>query len=163
MLLQEVKRRKKNLAMGWIDYRKAYDMMLLQEVKRRKKNLAMGWMNYRKAYDMVPHSWLIESLHMMGIAKNVVNFLGKKMKTWRVELTCGAETLGEVPKKRGIFQGDAPLLFVIALIPLTHILRTVNPGYEFRSAETINHLLFIDDLKLYSKSEKVLDFRIQNI
>ena len=30
------------------------DKMLLQEVKRRKKNLAMGWFDYRKAYDLVP-------------------------------------------------------------------------------------------------------------
>ena len=30
------------------------DTMLLQEVKQRKKNLAMRWIDYRKAYDMVP-------------------------------------------------------------------------------------------------------------
>ena len=37
-----------------------------------------------------------------------------------MELTCGSETLGEVPIKRGIFQEDAlsPVLFVMALIPL---------------------------------------------
>ena len=82
-----------------------------------------------------------------------------------MKLTCGSKILGEVPIKRGILQGDAlsPLLFVIALIPLTHILRTANPGYEFRTGETINHLLFMDDLKLYSKSEKALDPFIQTV
>ena len=67
--------------------------------------------------------------------------------------------------KNGIFQGDAPspLLFIIALIPLTHILKTANPGYEFRTGETINHLLFLDDLKLYSKSERALDPNIQTV
>ena len=87
------------------------------------------------------------------------------MKSWRVERTCGSKTLREVPIKRGILQGDAlsPLLFVIALIPLTHILRTANPGYEFRTGETINHPLFRDDLKLYSKSEKALDSFIQTV
>ena len=53
------------------------------------------------------------------------------------------------------------MLFVIGLIPLTHILRTANPGYKFRTGETINQLLFMDDLKLYSKSEKALDCLIQ--
>ena len=112
-------------------YQLCKDKILLQEVKWRKKNLAMGWINYLKAYDMVPHSWVIGSWNMMAIAKNVVNFLGKTMKSWSVELTCGSETLGEVPIMRGIFQGDAlsPFLFVIALIPLTHILRTANLGY----------------------------------
>ena len=32
------------------------DTMLLWEVKRRKKNLAMGWIDYWKAYDVVPTS-----------------------------------------------------------------------------------------------------------
>ena len=102
------------------------EKMLLQEVKRRKKNLVIEWISYWKAYDMAPHSWVAESLNMMGIAKNVVNFLWKMIKSWRVELSFDAETLGEVPLKRGIFQGDAlsPLLFVIALVLLTHILGT---------------------------------------
>ena len=87
------------------------------------------------------------------------------MKRRMVELTCGAETLREVPIKREIFQGYVilPLLFVIAPIPLTHILRTTNPGYELRTGETINHLLFMDDIKLYSKSEKALDSLIQTV
>ena len=108
---------------------------------------------------------MIDSLNMMGIANNVVIFLGKTMKYWRVELTCGSETLGEVPKKRKVFQGDKllPLLFVITLIPLTHIMRTANPGYEFRTGETINHVLFLDDIKLYSKSKKALDSLIQTV
>ena len=114
---------------------------------------------------MIPHSSVIESLSMTGIAKNVVKFLGKTMKSWRVELNYGAETLGEVPIKRGTFQGDALslVLLVIVLIPLTHILRTANHGYKFEAGETINYLLFMDDLKLYSKSERALDSLIQTI
>ena len=79
--------------------------------------------------------------------------------------TCGSEKLGEVPIKREIFQGNAPspLLFVIAVKTLTHILRTANPGYEFQTGETINHLLFVDDLKLYSKSENALNSLIQTV
>ena len=53
------------------------------------------------------------------------------------------------------------MLFVIVLLPLTYILRAANPGYEFRTEETINHLLFMGDLKLYSKSEKALNSLIQ--
>ena len=108
---------------------------------------------------------MIESLDMMAIAKNVVNSFGKKVRSWRVELTCGAETLWEAPIKRKVFQGDvvSPLLFVIALIPLTHILRTANLVYEFRSGETVNHLLFIEDLKLYSKNEMTLDSLVHTV
>ena len=81
---------------------------------------------------------------------------GAKLWFWNIQ---------EIPIRRGIFQEEAlsPLLLVIMLIPLTHVLRPANPGYEFRTGETINHLLFMDDLKLYSKSEKALYFLIQTV
>ena len=80
---------------------------------------------------MVPWFWLIERINMMGIAKNVVNVFGKTINFWRVDLTCGADTPGEVrTKKGGIFQGVvlSPLLYIIFLIPLIHIPRTSNYG-----------------------------------
>ena len=76
-----------------------------------------------------------------------------------MELTCAQEVLGGVKIMRGIFQGDSLslLLFVSALIPLTHILRKSKPGYEFSgSGEKINYLLYMDDLKLYRIIEKEL-------
>ena len=33
------------------------DQHILSENKTRRKNIAMAWINYKKAYDMVPHSW----------------------------------------------------------------------------------------------------------
>ena len=49
-------------------------------------------------------------------------------------------------------------MFVSALIPLSLILRKVKAAYEFsESKEKINYLLFMDDLKLHSRSEKRLD------
>ena len=88
-----------------------------------------------------------------------MKFLETTMKDLRVELTCANESLGEVKIKKYIFQGDylSPLLFVITLIPLTSVLKMTKPGYEIgKNREKINHLLYIDDLKLYGKSEKEL-------
>ena len=42
------------------------DKMTLWEVRMRKKNLAVAWIDYKKAYDMVPHSWVVECLDMVG-------------------------------------------------------------------------------------------------
>ena len=81
-------------------------------------------------------------------------------------LCSGNSELGEVEIKRGIFQGDSlsPLVFVLALIPLSLILRKANAAYEFsESKEKINHLLFMDDLKLYSRSEKGLNSLVQTV
>ena len=62
-------------------------------------------------------------------------------------------TILETNIRRGIFQGDSlsPLLFVISLIPLSLILRKCNAQYTLgKDKPSINHLLFMDDLKLYA-------------
>ena len=52
----------------------------------------------------------------------------------------------------------------LALILLSLILRKAKAAYEFsESEEKINHLLFMDDLKLYSRSEKGLDLFVQAV
>ena len=53
---------------------------------------------------------------------------------------------------------------VAELIPLSLILRKAKAAYEFsESKERINHLLFMDDLKLYSRSEKGLDSLVRTV
>ena len=91
----------------------------MKEVEQKKKNVAMTWVDYKKAHDMVPHSWLEECLEIFGSADNVRKLLSNSMKTCRAELTAFGESLGDVQIKRGIFQGDSlsPLLFVLALTP----------------------------------------------
>ena len=89
--------------------------MMLQEVQMRKKNLAVPWTDYKKAYDMVPHSWIVECLGMVGVSEQIQLFLSESMKAWRVDLTCNNQSLGRVDIKRGIFQGDSlsPLYSVL--------------------------------------------------
>ena len=126
----------------------------------------MGWIDYRKAFDMVPDSWILECLQMFKVAGNVSRLLKHSMKSWKVELSSGKEALAEVNIRRGIFQGDSfsPLLFVIALIPLTLILRMCKNGYNFsRTKDKINHLPYMDDLKNFAKEEAGLDAWIQTV
>ena len=58
--------------------------------------------------------------------------------------------------RRGIFQGDSlsPLLFCIALIPLTNELNRADCGYQVHGTERkISHLLYMNDLKLLGRNE----------
>ena len=55
-------------------------------------------------------------------------------------------------------------MFVLALILLSLILRKTKAAYKFsESKEKIDHLLFMDDLKLYSRNEKGLDSLVQTV
>jgi hypothetical protein len=81
------------------------------------------------------------------------------MIEWKTVLTASGKSIGEVEIKRGIFQGDSlsPLLFVVAMIPLTLLLRREKLGYQFgEEKKLINHLLFMDDLKLYARDKEDL-------
>ena len=87
------------------------------------------------------------------------------MANWTV-LTLNQEVLGTVDIKRGIFQGDSlsPLLFVIIMIPLSLILRDTRAGYQLKKQGCkINHLLFMDDLKLYRKNNSQIDSIVQTV
>ena len=141
------------------------DSAVIKEVKSRNTNLAMPWIRYKKAYDVVPHSRIIECLDLFGVAENIKSLLVNSMEKLKV-LCSGNSELGEVEIKRGIFLGDylSPLVFVLASIPLSLILRKAKEVYEFsESKEKINKLLFLDDLKLYSRSEKGLNSLVQTV
>ena len=44
------------------------DQHILNESKTTRKNLAMAWIDYKKAYDMSPQSWMINCLKMYKIS-----------------------------------------------------------------------------------------------
>ena len=140
------------------------DKMILTDCRKRQKNLAMAWVDYKKAYDMVPHSWIIECLKMAQVPQNVTSFLERSMRNWKTELTSCGTSLGTVDIKRGIFQGDSlsPLIFVICMIPMSKVLRNAKAGYRLGDMK-INHLLFMDDLKMFAKSKNEIDSLVSTV
>ena len=97
---------------------------VIRNCKRRKTNLNMAWIDFRKPYDMVPHAWIIKALKWIGTAPNNIAQLNPTMIDWKAELISGDINLCEVNINQGIFLGDSlsPLLFVISLIFLTLVL-----------------------------------------
>ena len=131
------------------------DKLVTFLTKRKHRNLRMTWIDYRKAYDSVPHSWILKVLDMYKVGENIRNFLRNSMKLWKTEVTLNGFPLGCVNIRKGIYQGDSlsPLLFVLCLFPLSVLLRHLNKGFNV-DGMVVSHLLYLDDLKLYSKSEE---------
>ena len=140
------------------------DKTIMKECKSKHKNLAMAWVDYKKAYDMVPHSWIIECLKLVNVSQNIIQFVENSMPNWKTELTACGEVLCDVVIRRGIFQGDSlsPLAFVICVMPLSSILRKLNSGYTLGTVK-INNLLFMDDLKLFGKNEKEINSLLSTV
>ena len=103
---------------------------------------------------------------MFGVAVSVRSFVNTSMKQWNTELTASNQILENVKIRRGIFQGDglSPLLFVLVKIPLILILRQTKTFCELRKGgKKINHLLFMDDLKLFAKNEDQMDSLVNTV
>ena len=103
---------------------------------------------------MVPQTWIIECLKIFKIFEKVVINLK------------GGQSLAEVQIQSDIFQEDTllPLLFVIEMIPLNYILQTCTGSNKFtNSQEKINHLMYIDYIKIFVRNEKELETLIQTI
>ena len=123
----------------------------------------MAGIDNKKLDDMVPQSWVLHRFKMYKIPNQIVQFIEKTMQTWRVELTARGKSFAEEKIRRSIFLGDtlSPLLFVIAMMPLNHILRKCTVGYKLsKSQEKINH---IGNIKRFAKNERELEILIPTV
>ena len=66
--------------------------MILENCKKRKRNLSSAWIDYKKAFDSVPHEWILRSLELFKVSPRVVGFLKHNMKNWKTQLTLTHES-----------------------------------------------------------------------
>ena len=102
-------------------------------------------------------------MHRVDI--HICEIVQESMKHWCTTLTTNGENLADIQIKCGIFQGDAlsPLLFCVALNPLSNIMHNTGYGYTLKSGFKVSHLLYMDDLKLYSKKEREVNSMINTV
>jgi hypothetical protein len=83
---------------------------ILEDSKKRKKNLSIAWIDYQKAFDTVPHSWVEKSIELLGVNNKIINFCKSSMEKWRtrLQLKTNQELLQSrlIKMNRGISQGD---------------------------------------------------------
>ena len=58
------------------------DKTILHDCRKRHTNLEMTWFDYKKAYDMVPHSWILESLELVQLSDNILEFANRVDLMW---------------------------------------------------------------------------------
>ena len=90
------------------------------------------------------------------------------MKLWKTNHTLshsnGILNANGMCIKCGIFQGDplSPLLFYMTHIPLSRLLNYTRYGYKINNKK-INHLFYMDDLKLYACSDYELEGLLKTV
>ena len=138
-------------------------------MKSKNRSLAVAWLDYKKAYDSVPHNWIIQCLKMFHFYPTIVNCIEGLLPLWSstifLQLPSSAPMeLMEVSIKCGIYQGDSlsPLLFCISLTPLSLLLDPLD-GYQVTTTEQLNHLVYMDDLKLFAKNNSQLHILLRTV
>ena len=123
--------------------------MILENCRKKNKNLSTAWIEYKKAFDSVLHEWILKAIQLYKISPI----------TWLLlSHNNGFLKSDPIKIKRGIFQGDSlsPFLFCLALIPLSNELNNTGYGYKIFDP-TINHLIYMDDFKLFAKNDQDLE------
>ena len=95
---------------------------------------------------------------MFKVSPVLINFLRTSMLLLETNLTLshvnGILISNGMRIRCGISKGDSlsPLLFCMALIPLSQLLNSTGYGYKIMEKK-INHLFYMDDLKLYAQND----------
>lgn len=59
------------------------DKAVIQSCKKRPTNLAMAWLHYKKAYDLVPKLVDNGETSNVGAAENIKLILNERIKMWK--------------------------------------------------------------------------------
>lgn len=136
---------------------------------RGKKPLSMAWVDFSKAFDSINHKYLRWALTRMGIPRELRQILYVLMDNWvvRYQGFRNDRTVMSKPLevRNGVLQGDtlSPLLFCIAIAPISYWLNANIPKYETSNGKIkghsvkLGHLYYMDDLKIYTNSPSELD------
>lgn len=142
---------------------------ILEDAHQSQKNLSMAWVDYQKAFDSISHEWLLKVLDVYKCPTAIKDFLEIVIPNWNVIMTakgsCESVTTDPIYIRRGIFQGDSlsPLLFCLAINPLSQIMNKYkDKGYRLKDKTLINHLIYMDDLKIYSNNKNNLKTMIDS-
>jgi hypothetical protein len=141
------------------------DRIVTEEVVRTNGDMAVAWLDIAKAFDSLDHRWILHWLHQYKVDRKIIRLLERLMGQWESILVIGgSEFSTPIRITRGIFQGDSlsPLLFLIGMNPISTALAKRPEGIKV-GAKNLNHLLYVDDYKIYSKSLSELDSLVEAI
>jgi len=133
-------------------------------LEKRKTKYLEAYYDVSKAYDSVNHARLIEKLEECGVSKQIRGVIGQILNNTQVEMKVGKKEVGRIPIRRGVIQGDSlsPLLFVLSINTVSKRINQKvemsRPSRTEREVErTLNHLFFMDDLKVVAFSTQEME------
>ena len=136
------------------------DRIVILDCHRRKRNVSMGWVDVKKAYDSIDHGWLEEMMLMHRFPSWLCRAIQNLSRSWSTRIVTttrkGREVSDIIRFRRGLPQGDAlcPRLFTVCLNPIAWKI-SATEGYRLSNPidAKVTDLLYIDDLKIFAALE----------
>lgn len=151
-------------------------LLLDQQKRTPSEPISVAWIDFSKAFDSLPHSyvaWLIRSLRLGKIGEIYLDFLSKVRVRFEASVNGKRQVSKLLRVLSGVPQGDAfsPLMFCLSVAPISFALNTANvkDGYvaDFGNPDVgrldFNHLMYVDDLKLYGSTASSLYRMIRTV
>ena len=60
--------------------------MILENYRKKNRNLRTAWIDYKKAFNSVPHEWILKAIELYKISPIISNFLKTSMTKWQTRL-----------------------------------------------------------------------------
>eukprot|EP00794_Sanderia_malayensis_P002906 gene2906-biopygen2388 len=145
------------------------DQTIDANARSYKRPLSVAWIDFRKAFDLVPDAHIVHMLETLQVPPQITATLRRVMPHWQTAfkiVTNGKPRLTKgLPTVRGLFQGHSlsRCFFCLAIAPLSTALDRRSTPYMIRDNITICHLLYMDDLKVYSPSQPKLEKAVRAV
>ena len=87
--------------------------MILQNCRKKNRNLSTAWIDYKKAFDSVPLERILKAIELYKISPIISNFLRNSMTKWqrRLLLSHNNDTLKSDPVKIKVWNSSRRLSF----------------------------------------------------
>jgi Reverse transcriptase (RNA-dependent DNA polymerase) len=158
---------------GCIDAAILDQTIMTDALFQKKRDLSVAWVDMAKAFDSVSIPFIHRILRLMKIAEPIRDLINDLM---RLEIRYEIKKAGGITQqskplkvKNGVPQGDSlsPMLFCLAMAPISHALNAQIPRYvtstggnkgAYRgNSLTLNHLFYMDDLKIFTTSPEMVE------
>lgn len=150
--------------------------LIADALNQRQHPISVAWIDYAKAFDSLPHSYIKWLISALQVPKPLGEFIKKLINSWRIRYEV-RDPQGKTHRsnylrvKSGVLQGDSfsPLLFCIAMAPISHAINSLKCGYKTAFGKSKNmqielsHLFYMDDLKLYGSSLESLTEMVEMV
>ena len=129
--------------------------------KQGRKGLMAVKLDIEKAFDSMEWGFLLEIIKLLGFSSIWINWIYQCISTSSFSILPDGSPFGFFQPSHGLRQGDplSPFLFILSSEVLSRLLLKEEQlgnlhGIKMSRNSQISHLLFVDDIMIFSKATK---------